>query len=140
MRRAEAKLGVPPWPETTMISEIVRSIEGLLVTLSLGAPLLAFLFLLGFLFPPLALITTPIQIVVTALLCAWDLCDYPLSIRGVGVRERVALLRRHLGAVLGFGLGLSLLSLVPCALFLALPIGVAGAAHLIARIEASERP
>jgi CysZ protein len=38
----------------------------------------------------------------------------------------------------GFGFGLGLLSLVPCALLLVLPAGVAGAARLTRRIELFE--
>lgn len=138
VRRVDASIGVPPQPETTLVSDVLRSIEGLLVTTALGAPLFAFLFLLDFVIPPIAIVTTPIKIAATALLAAWDLCDYPLSIRGVGIRERVALLRRHLRAVFGFAAAITLLSMVPCALFFALPIGVAGAAHLIHRIETYE--
>ncbi len=139
VRRVETTLGLPPWPETTFVVEIGRSIEGLLLTLALGTPVLLLLFVIDLVFPPAVIVTTPIKIAVTALLCAWDLCDYPLSIHGVGVRERVALLRRHLGAVFGFGLGIALLSLLPCALLLALPAGVAGATRLIASLEAWER-
>lgn len=106
---------------------------------TLALPIFAFLFLIDLLFPPAVIVTTRIKVAVTALTCAWDLCDYPLSIHGVGIRARVALLRRHIGAVFGFGLGIALLSLLPCALLLALPAGVAGATRLIARIEAWER-
>lgn len=139
VRRVETKLGMPTWPETSLAVEIGRSIEGLLVTATLALPIFAFLFLIDLLFPPAVIVTTPIKVAVTALTCAWDLCDYPLSIHGVGIRARVALLRRHIGAVFGFGLGIALLSLLPCALLLALPAGVAGATRLIARIEAWER-
>jgi CysZ protein len=105
---------------------------------AVGLPLLAVLALVSFLFPPAAVVTFPLKLVVLALLFAWDLCDYPLSLRGMPVAARVALVSRHLGAMLGFGFGLALLSLIPCAPLLALPAGVAGAARLMRRIELCE--
>lgn len=139
VRKMEGTLGVAGWPETSLLQDIWRSLEGLLLTTALSLPIFALLFAIEIVFPPAAVVTMPLKLVVTALMLAWDLCDYPLSIRGLPIRERIALLRRHLGAVLGFGLGLALLSLVPCALLLALPIGAAGATRLVVRIERWER-
>lgn len=139
VRKVEASLGVPGWPETSIAQEIWRSLEGVLLTAALSVPLLALLFAVELIFPPIAIVTTPLKLVVTALTLAWDLCDYPLSIRGMPIRERVAFLRRHLAPVFGFGLGLGLLSLIPCALLLALPIGAAGATRLVVRLERWER-
>ena len=53
-------------------------------------------------------------------------------------RERVAFMGGNAGAMVGFGVGLALLSLVPCALLFAIPAGVAGAARLITTIERAE--
>lgn len=139
VRRVEAKMGSPAWPETTIAEEIGRSIEGLLITTALATPAFVLLFLIDFVFPPAVVVTMPLKIALTALVCAWDLCDYPLSIHGTKIRDRVSLLRRHIGAVMGFGLGIALLSLLPCALLLALPAGVAGATRLVAELEAWER-
>jgi CysZ protein len=95
--------------------------------------------LVSFFFPPAAVVTFPLKLLVLALLVAWDLCDYPLSIRGLPVAERIAFVTRNLTAMVGFGFGLGLLSLIPCALVLVLPAGVAGAARLTRRIEVFER-
>lgn len=135
VRKVEASLGAPTWPETSVLSDVWRSLEGLLLTTALTLPLLALLFVVDLIFPPATIVTTPLKLMVTALMLAWDLCDYPLSIRGMPVRARFALLRRNVGAVFGFGLGLALLSLIPCALLLALPVGAAGATRLVARLE-----
>jgi CysZ protein len=54
------------------------------------------------------------------------------------VGKRLGLVSRNLGAMAGFGVGLGLLSLVPCALFLVLPAGVAGATRLTRAIELFE--
>jgi len=139
VRKMEGTLGVAPWPETSLLSDVWRSLEGILITAALTVPLLAVLFLIEIVFPPAAVVTFPLKLVVTGLMLAWDICDYPLSIRGMPIRARVAFLRRHLQAVLGFGLGLALLCLVPCALLLVLPIGAAGATLLVVRIERWEK-
>lgn len=135
VRKVEGTLGAPKWPETSLLADIWRSIEGLLLTSVLSVPILGLLFLIEVIFPPAAIVATPLKVLVAALMLSWDLCDYPLSIRGMPVRERFALLRRHIGAVMGFGLGLLLLMLIPCGLFLALPVGAAGATELIFRLE-----
>jgi CysZ protein len=101
-------------------------------------PVIVLLSLIELAFPPAAIVTTPLKLGVTGLMLAWDLCDYPLSIRGMPIRTRFALLGRHLAAVMGFGLGLALLSLIPCALLLALPVGAAGATRLVVRLERFE--
>ncbi|MEZ4296378.1 MAG: EI24 domain-containing protein [Polyangiaceae bacterium] len=135
VRKVEAEEKAPAWPETTILADIWRSLEGLLLTTALTVPILAFLFMIELVFPPAAIVTMPLKVVVTALMLAWDLCDYPLSIRGMPIRARIAFLRRHLSAVMGFGLGLALLTLIPCAILLVLPIGAAGATKLVVQIE-----
>ena len=135
VRKVEASLGAPAWPETSLLADVWRSLEGLLLTTALTLPIIALLFAIEVVFPPAAIVATPLKIVVTALMLAWDLCDYPLSIRGMPIRARFALLRRNAAAVFGFGLGLALLTLIPCALFVALPVGAAGATRLVVRLE-----
>lgn len=139
VRRVEQTLNIKPWPETSILQDIGRSIEGLLIVTGLSLPILIVLFAIGIVFPPAAIVTVPLKVGITALMLAWDLCDYPLSIRGMPIRARVTFLRRHLSAVLGFGLGLVLFSLIPCGLFLVLPIGAAGATRLIVQMEAWDR-
>lgn len=135
VRQVEASLGAPAWPETGLLADVWRSLEGLLLTTALTLPVLGALFVIDLIFPPAAIVTTPLKFLIAALMLAWDLCDYPLSMRGMPIRERFAFLRRHAAAVLGFGLGLGLLSLIPCALLVALPVGVAGATRLVVRLE-----
>ncbi len=135
VRKMEGTLGVPAWPSTSLFQDIWRSIEGILLTTVLSLPLFALLFLIGAVFPPATVVTFPLKVALTGLVLAWDLCDYPLSIRGMSIVARVSFLRRHLAAVFGFGLGIALLSLIPCALLFALPIGAAGATRLVVRME-----
>ena len=138
VRRAEADLGAPAWPPSGALEDVGRALGSLAVSYALGLPVLAVLALITLLVPPAAVVTVPLKLVVLALLFAWDLCDYPLSIHGVPVAARVALVARNAGAMIGFGAGLALLSLIPCLPFFALPAGVAGAARLIRKIELFE--
>jgi CysZ protein len=135
VRRVESSMGAPPWPPTSLFADISRSLQSVLVGYAFGLPILAVLFIIGAIFPPAVVVTFPLKLLVTAILITWDLCDYPLSIRGIRVGDRVSFLKRNVRAVLGFGLGLALLSLIPCALLIILPSGVAGAARLVVLIE-----
>lgn len=139
VRRAEAELGAPPWPNTSFIGDIARSLQTVIVGFAFALPLLALLFVIDLFVPPAIVVTFPAKLLVTALMITWDLCDYPLSIRGVRAGDRVAFLRRNVKAALGFGIGLALVSLVPCLIVLVLPAGVAGAARLVLTIERWER-
>lgn len=138
VRRVEAKEGAPAWPATSFAQDFTRSLQSVAVSYAFGLPLLVALFLVTFFFPPASVVTFPLKMIVVAVLATWDFCDYPLSIRGTPVRERVAFLARNWTAMLGFGAGLALLSLLPCALLLALPAGVAGAARLTVALERAE--
>ena len=138
VRRAEADLGAPAWPPSGALEDVGRALQSLAVGYALGLPVLALLALITVLAPPAAVVTVPLKLVVLALLFAWDLCDYPLSIHGMPVSARVAFVARNAGAMIGFGFGLALLSLIPCMPFFALPAGVAGAARLTRRIELFE--
>jgi len=139
IRLQEKHLGAPERPPTRFWLDIWRSLQSLLLGYALGLPLLAVLFVVSLLFPPAAIVTTPLKIMVLAFTLAWDLCDYPLTVRGLPVSERFRVLARYRGAVFGFGVALALVSFLPCALFLCLPAGVAGAGRLIWQIDQFER-
>ena len=135
VRRVSTDLGAPEWPAPTVLEDIFRSLQSTLVALVFTLPILIPLVVIGVIFPVAAVVTTPLQFVITALAAAWDFCDYPLSIRGAPVAERIEFVRRNMRAVVGFGLGLGLLLLLPCTLVLVLPAGVIGAAHLVVMLE-----
>lgn len=138
VRRQELDLGAPTRPETSFATDIVRSLKSSLVGLAIGTPILLLLLVVGVVFPPAQVVTLPLKALVVTTVLAWDLADYPLSVRGVGIRARMALLQRHFFAVLGMAAGVALLCLIPCGILLALPIGVAGATRLIHEIEQAE--
>jgi CysZ protein len=135
VRRVEKDLGAPEWPEPSLVQDILRSFQSTLVAAAFTVPIVVVLGVLGFFFTPIAVITFPLQLTVTAIGASWDLCDYPLSIRGLPIGERVQFVGRNIAAVLGFGFGLALLSLLPCTLLFVLPAGVLGAAELMVTLE-----
>jgi CysZ protein len=62
-----------------------------------------------------------------ALFMAYDGFDYPLARRGLGFGAKWGYLARHPGLTLGYGLGVTLLYLVPFAFVVAPPFAAAGA-------------
>lgn len=135
VRQAEREAGAPEWPPTSFATDILRSLQSVAVSFALGVPILAVLFVAEVAFPPAAVVTVPLKLLVTAVVMAWDFCDYPLSIRGVPVGERVAFVKRNALAMLGLGLGLAIVGVFGCTLLAAIPAGVAGAARLVTSIE-----
>ncbi|MEO7095427.1 MAG: hypothetical protein ABI175_19385, partial [Polyangiales bacterium] len=59
----------------------------------------------------------------------------PLSLRQRSVQQRLGWFRANLPAVVGFGLALAALFLLPCVGLLLLPAGVAGGARLVVQSE-----
>jgi CysZ protein len=138
VRRVEASVGAPTWPPTSVLSDMGRSLQSVIVGYAFGLPLLAILFVVDLVFAPAVVVTVPLKLLVTAMLLAWDVCDYPLSIRGVSIGTRVAFMKRNASAMIGFGIGLAIAAVVPCLLVFVLPFGVAGAARLTNQIERFE--
>ncbi len=87
--------------------------------------------LVALLVPPASVITTPLSLLCTTLSVAWNLLDYPLTLRGVGARERFRFLARHAGTCVGFGAGFALLFWVPCLGILLLPVGVVASTEIV---------
>jgi CysZ protein len=113
----------------------VRALKVSLISLAVGLPLVAGLTVVGLLVPAAAVVTLPLKFVVSAILVAWDLLDYPLGRRGLGVGARLRWFGAHMGAVLGFGSFAAVVLFIPCAGLLLLPVGVAGATALVVRAE-----
>ncbi len=127
----EASLGAPPRAPLGFWREVGCGLKAQLVAACFAGPLLLTLWLLGLLIPGATFVTTPLAFLVTALGLAWNLFDYPLTLRGVSMRERLRFTWRHRTATLGFGLSFALLFWVPCFGVLLLPVGVAAATELL---------
>jgi CysZ protein len=85
-------------------------------------------------------VTVPLKFVVSSLVIAWDLLDYPFGLRAMGVRARLGWMRENLGAVLLFGASTGALLLIPLLGLFVLPCGVVAATELVVRVERGATP
>jgi CysZ protein len=134
-RRQERALSGREWPDQPLVVSTLRSLRVTFTALALSLPALAVLTLVTLLVPPASVVTIPLKFLVTGLAVAYDFLDYPLGLRGVGVRARMAFIRTHFSAVLGFGVAAALVLLVPGVGLFLLPFGVAGAARMVAAAD-----
>ncbi len=134
----EGQMGIPKRGELGFFNEVLCGLKAQMFAALFATPILALLWLVDLLFPPAAVVTVPLKILVLSFAVAWNLFDYPLTLRGVGPSERLSLLGSNKGAVLGFGLGIAALFWVPCFGVLMLPVGAVGATRLMWRLLAAE--
>ena len=130
-KRQEAELGGRNWPDQAFSVSFVRTLKVTLFGLLCSLPIFAVLTLIGLAAPPATVVTIPLKLMLSALLIAWDLLDYPLGIRGAGVRDRLRFIGRNFGAVFVFGCLAAVGLLIPGLGLLLLPFGVAGASRLV---------
>lgn len=130
-RKQEVELGGRTWPDQPFVASTIRSLQVSLTALAIGLPILALLAVLTFVIPPIAVVTVPLKFIVTGILAAYDLLDYPLSVRGQSVSQRVAFMKANFAAVLGFGCAVAALLLIPGFGLFLLPFGVAGATRMV---------
>jgi CysZ protein len=109
-----------------------------LLSFALAAPLLVLLFLIGLIFPPAAVVTVPLKFLVCGWMLAWDFFDYPLTMRRLGMGERIEWMGRHFLAFTAFGLAWALVIVVPGVVLLLLPMGVAGATQMVVAADRAE--
>lgn len=128
--------GVPARAPIGFLMEIWCGAKAQVMAACMVVPLLALLWVIGALFPPAAFVTTPLSFLITGFGLAWNLFDYPLTLRGVKIRRRFGLVWRHKAATAGFGLSFALLFWLPCFNILLLPVGVAAATQLIWKLIA----
>jgi CysZ protein len=117
--------------EVSLWTATLVSASAAFVTLTVSVGVLVPLFFVDFFFPPATLVTIPLRFLLGGWLLAWNFIDYPLSLRGHGLRYRLSWSSRHFAAFTSFGLFWSLLLVVPGLYLLVLPFGVAGATHLV---------
>ncbi len=134
-REHEEALGGVVRPDGPWIDSALRGLRVSLTSLIVGLPILGALAIVDLVVPVAMIVTIPMKVVVAAMLVAWDLFDYPLSQRNMGVRARVTWFRANIRAAFVFGCVGALALFVPGVSLLLLPIGVAGATHLVVRRE-----
>jgi CysZ protein len=126
----EDDLGVPPRPRLGWLAEVGCGFRALAAGAMFAVPVGATLWFVDILFPAAAVVTTPLKFLATATMVAWNLIDYPLTLRGMRVRERLALVRGEWSSFLGFGLGFAAAFWIPCCGILLLPVGVVAATEV----------
>ncbi|HET8936629.1 MAG TPA: EI24 domain-containing protein [Polyangiales bacterium] len=131
----ERALGVPPRPAAGLWKELTCALTSQLGWLVVFAPLLGVLWLAALLAPPAAPVLSIVQFLVGGAWLALSLLDYPLSLRGVGFRARLALFRRSFSAVFGFGAACGCLFAIPLFGLWGLPVAVVAAAELALQLE-----
>jgi CysZ protein len=127
----ERELGVPPRPELGILREMWCGLRAQVFAAIFALPILLFLWVIELVFPPAAVVTIPLNFMVVSLSIAWNLFDYPLTLRDVRMRERFSLVMAHKTTCLGFGAAFSIAFWVPCLGILLLPVGVAAATRLV---------
>ncbi|GAC1544319.1 MAG: hypothetical protein NVS3B10_08470 [Polyangiales bacterium] len=130
-RKQELALGGRTWPSQPLVTGALRSLRVSLTALAIGLPILTVLASVTFVFPPAGVVTVPLKFVVTGVLAAYDLLDYPLSQRGQSVADRLLFIRGNFPAVLGFAVATAALLLIPGVGLFLLPFGVAGATRMV---------
>ena len=135
----ERRVGAPPRAPLGFVRELFCGLRSLAGEACLLLPISLLLWLAGLLIPGAVVVTLPLGVLVSSLGVAWGLFDYPLTLRGIGFRERLRLLGRHLGCVLGFGAAFALVFWFPCFAVVLLPVGAIAATRLTCSILALER-
>jgi CysZ protein len=138
VERVEGTLGVPPRAPLGFVRELLCGLRATLGALVVALPCLLVLFVVELLFPPAAIVTLPLKLLLTALLVALGLFDYPLTLRGVPFRERLKLLRRYPAVALGFGATFATLFWISCCGVVLLPVGAAAATLVVTEILRAE--
>jgi CysZ protein len=135
VRERERALGVPAREDVSFFTGLLLGIKVQLTWVLVVTPGLFVLWLLGLLMPPLMVVTYPLKILIVVCGMAFTLFDYPLTLRGMTVRDRWRLMRDNAAPVLGFGVVFTVLFWVPFAPILLLPAAAAAAAELCARMS-----
>lgn len=128
---AEDARRVPARDALGFVAELVCGFRAFAAALAFGGPILLLLWVVSLVAPVLAPLTTALKLTVAALSVAWGLFDYPLTLRGVGVRRRLQFLKRHPRPVFGFGVGVLIAFWLPCCGIVLLPVAVVAATDLL---------
>ncbi|MCO5997669.1 EI24 domain-containing protein [Actinoallomurus rhizosphaericola] len=125
-RVEESEGGLPPEVRVPLLRQLTRAIADGLVVGAVTTLFAVLFFVLGLL-PAVGQTVVPvIAAFVSGYFLTFELTSIALERRGVRRRERFALLRRHRGLSLGFGVSVFVTFLIPLGSVLAMPGAVAG--------------
>jgi CysZ protein len=132
--QVERSLGIPERAPLSFFAEVWCGIRAQALAAIVTVPLLLLLWVVELLIAPAVFVTVPLKFLVSAFGLAWNLFDYPLTLRGVRIRRRLRMVLDHKAAAFGFGAAFALLFWLPCFGVLMLPVGVAAATRLTWRM------
>jgi uncharacterized protein involved in cysteine biosynthesis len=124
-----ASPGIPYWPS------LFRNLKVISATIVVGGGIMLALLIVELAFPPAAIVTIPIRLLIAGWLIAWNFLDYPLGLRGLGLRGSLNWVFQHFGAVTVFGVAWSAVILFPGMILFLLPMGVAGATQMVVEAD-----
>ncbi len=127
----EEKIDAPPRAESSFFKEMWFGLKAQVFAFAVAIPLLLLLWIIDLVFPPAVVVTLPLKLLVAAFSLSWNLLDYPLTLHGVRMRDRLRLFRAHKRATLAFGIGFAILFWLPCFQVLMLPVGVVAGTRLV---------
>jgi uncharacterized protein involved in cysteine biosynthesis len=134
----ERDLAIPQRPPQSFWLEMWCGLKAQAFAAMLAIPCLTILWVVEVLLPAAAVVTVPLKLLVASLSMAWNLFDYPLTLRGVRMCDRFLLMSRYTRASLGFGAAFAALFFIPCFGILMLPAGVAASTDLVWRLLRSD--
>lgn len=139
VRSEEELVGATPRKNQSFWSELSCGVRaqfaGLLFTFVAWTLLTA----LNFAAPTLLVVTLPLKVASVSAALAWSLLDYPLTLRGIGIKQRLRLFLARPLTVLGFGLPFALLFWLPCASVFLLPVGAMAATRVVWSLARNDR-
>ena len=133
VRHVEARAGAPYRAPLGFFAELACGFRSLLGAVLVAVPSFLVLWLIELVLPVLTPLTFTLGSMLSSLLLAWGLFDYPLTLQGVGFRARLTLVRENFACVLGFGLAFALAFWLCCGVVM-LPVGAMAATRLLGAI------
>ena len=128
--------------ETIFVGKATKAVFGWKRAMIEGAKLVALqlivtvIVLMFSIFVPV--VGTPIGIVIAVFFCGLDYLDVPLSVRGLSLGKKLAVMWRNKSLALGFGAAGYLLLFIPLVNLFSLPVGVIGATRLVGTLDDPE--
>jgi len=130
---------VPPFSLRRMLVDVGRAIRIELLKVLIYAAIVGPMFVTSFFVPGIGQVVSLVGFALTAVYLGIDYVDWPAARRDWTVGDRVALGRRQLPAIAGFGTGVWALLFIPVVNLFFMPAAVAGGTMLFLSLLPSEK-
>jgi CysZ protein len=129
----------PPFSLSGLVREVARTVRAELLKLCVYVSVMGPLLVASWVLPGVGqVLYVAFGALFTTAYLAFDYIDWPASRRGLGIRDRLAVLRERPLRMLGFGTGVWMCLFVPLLNLAFMPLAVAGGTRLFLDLE-SER-